>query len=457
MRTSKILVVDDEQPIRLFLEQNLKRYGYEVTLASNGKEALKQAHEDHPDLMLLDMHLPGFNGQEVLNRVKEIDEDIVVIMITSHGELEAALSAMTTGAFDYINTPFNLDELAIVIGKALETSSLKRELAALRTERKKSVLTDIIGESRHMKNIIAMMDKVAKSEASTILIQGESGTGKELAAQWIHNKSRRAERPFLAVNCAAVTATLLESELFGYEKGAFAAAETSRKGLFELADGGTIFLDQIGDMESGMQAKLLRLLEERTFMRIGGSKVISADIRIIAATNNDLLKAIEEKSFRNDLYNRLQVIAIHLPPLRERKEDIISLSNYFIEAYNREFNKHVKGVSGMAEKMLHEYNWPGNIRELKNVIERAMILCNDDTLLLEHLPLEIIARSSQSGAPAATSMKLPPEGVNIEEVEKELIRQALESSGWNQSKAARKLNLGIDALRYRMKKFGFLK
>jgi transcriptional regulator with PAS, ATPase and Fis domain len=313
-------------------------------------------------------------------------------------------------------------------------------VAGLRSEHKKVGPPNIVGASKHMKNVLAMMEKVARSEASTVLVQGESGTGKELVAKWIHYKSSRAERPFVAINCAAVPATLLESELFGHEKGAFTDAKNAKKGLFELADGGTIFLDEIGDMEIGMQ----------------GAKTITVDIRIISATNKDLLKAIEERSFRNDLYYRLQVIPIFLPPLRERKEDIISLANHFIETFNKEFNKHVHGISGMAEKMLTEYQWPGNIRELKNVIERAIILGNEETLLLEHLPLEIIAKSSSSGPPV-TSLKLPPEGVDIEEVEKELIRQSLESSDWNQSKAAKKLNLGIDAFRYRMKKFGFLK
>jgi transcriptional regulator with PAS, ATPase and Fis domain len=301
-----------------------------------------------------------------------------------------------------------------------------------------------------------MMEKVAKSDASTVLVQGESGTGKELVAKWIHYKSSRAERPFVAINCAAVPATLLESELFGHEKGAFTDAKAMKKGLFEMADGGTVFLDEIGDMEMGMQAKLLRFLEERTFRRIGGTKSFSVDVRIISATNRDLIKAIEEKSFRNDLYYRLQVIPIFLPPLRERREDILTLTNHFIELFNAEFNKHVTGISKMAEKLLLDYNWPGNIRELKNVIERAIILGNDETLLLEHLPLEIVAKASSQTA-GLTTFKLPPEGIDIEEVEKELIRQALEISDWNQSKAARKLNLGIDAFRYRMKKFGYLK
>ena len=456
MKKTKILVVDDEHLIRWSLEQNLKKQGYEVTSAGSGEDALRMVREDQPDLVLLDIQLPGINGLEVLERTKEIDEEIIVIMVTAHGGLETAVNAMRLGAYDYINKPFNLDEMAIVIKKALETSDLRREVARLRSEQKKIGPPQIIGNSKHMKNVLEMMDKVAKSDATTVLIQGESGTGKELVAKWIHYESSRAEKPFVAINCAAVPATLLESELFGHEKGAFTDAKATKKGLFELADGGTVFLDEIGDMEMGMQAKLLRFLEDRTFRRIGGSKVMSVDVRIVSATNKDLLKAIDDKSFRNDLYYRLQVIPIYLPPLRERKEDILILAKYFIEHYCKEFNKHVKGISAMAEKLLAEYHWPGNIRELKNVIERALILGSEDTLLLEHLPLEIVARASSNAAPVAT-FKLPPEGVDIEEVEKELIRQALEITDWNQSKAAKKLSLGIDAFRYRMKKFGYLK
>nr|WP_246525262.1 sigma-54 dependent transcriptional regulator [Geomobilimonas luticola] len=450
------MVVDDEHLIRWSLEQNLKKQGYEVTSAGNGEDALRLVREDQPDLVLLDIQLPGINGLEVLERIKEIDEEIIVIMVTAHGGLETAVNAMRLGAYDYINKPFNLDEMAIVIKKALETSDLRREVARLRSEQKKIGPPQIIGTSKHMKNVLEMMDKVAKSDATTVLIQGESGTGKELVAKWIHYESSRAEKPFVAINCAAVPATLLESELFGHEKGAFTDAKATKKGLFELADGGTVFLDEIGDMEMGMQAKLLRFLEDRTFRRIGGSKVMSVDVRIVSATNKDLLKAIDDKSFRNDLYYRLQVIPIFLPPLRERKDDILLLAKYFIEHYCKEFNKHVRSISNMAEKLLVEYHWPGNIRELKNVIERALILGSEETLLLEHLPLEIVARASSSVAPVAT-FKLPSEGVDIEEVEKELIRQALEISDWNQSKAAKKLSLGIDAFRYRMKKFGYLK
>ena len=457
MRKVRIMVVDDEHLIRWSLEQNLKKQGYDVLTAGNGEDALRLVREEQPDLVLLDIHLPGITGLEVLEKIKEIDDEIIVIMVTAHGGLETAVNAMRLGAYDYINKPFNLDEMAIVIKKALETSDLRREVARLRSEHKKSGPPQIIGVNKHMKIVLGMMEKVAKSEATTVLIQGESGTGKELVAKWIHYASSRADKPFVAINCAAVPATLLESELFGHEKGAFTDAKATKKGLFELADGGTVFLDEIGDMELGMQAKLLRFLEDRTFRRIGGSKVISVDVRIVSATNKDLLKAIEEKTFRNDLYYRLQVIPIYLPPLRERKDDVLMMANHFIEIFNKEFNKNVKGVSGMAEKMLLDYHWPGNIRELKNVIERAIILGNEDTLLLEHLPLEIVAKSSAAHGSPLTTFKLPPEGVDIEEVEKELIRQALETSDWNQSKAAKKLALGIDAFRYRMKKFGFIK
>jgi len=456
MRKTKIMVVDDEHLIRWSLEQNLKKQGYEVCTAGTGEDALRMAREEQPELVLLDYHLPGINGLEVLQRLKEIDEDILVIMVTAQGGLETAVNTMRHGAYDYINKPFNLDEMAIVIRKALENSDLRREVVQLRSEHKKQGPPKILGNSKHMKNVLEMMAKVAKSDASTVLVQGESGTGKELVAKWIHYESARADKPFVAINCAAVPSTLLESELFGHEKGAFTDAKTSKKGLFELADGGTVFLDEIGDMEVGMQAKLLRFLEDRTFRRIGGAKVIPVDVRIISATNKDLLKAIEDKIFRNDLYYRLQVIPIFLPALRERKEDIIVLVNHFMETFAREFNKPIKGISSMAEKLLVEYNWPGNIRELKNVIERAIILGNDENLLLENLPLEIVAKASQMTVPM-TTFKLPPEGIDIEEVERELIKQSLEITDWNQSKAAKKLNLGIDAFRYRMKKFGFLK
>ncbi len=457
MKRSKILVVDDEHLIRWSLEQNLKKQGYEVVTAGSGEDALRLVREEQPDLVLLDIQLPGISGIDVLEKIKDHDDDIIVIMVTANSGLENAVNAMRIGAYDYVSKPFNLDELSIVVRKALDSSDLKQEVVRLRSESKKNGPPNIIGESRQIKYLMEVLDKVARSEASTVLVQGESGTGKELVAKWIHYSSNRAEKPFIAINCAAVPATLLESELFGHEKGAFTDAKASKKGLFELADGGTVFLDEIGDMEMGMQAKLLRFLEDRTFRRIGGGRVFTVDVRIISATNKDLQKSIEEKSFRNDLYYRLQVIPIFLPSLRERKEDIIPLATHFISIFNRDFNKKVHGIAGMAERMMTDYSWPGNVRELKNVIERAIILGNDETLLLEHLPLEIIAKASPQTCAPVSSFRLPPEGIDIEEVEKELIRQALEITEWNQSKAAKKLSLGIDAFRYRMKKFGYLK
>jgi DNA-binding NtrC family response regulator len=455
MRKHKVLVVDDEHLIRWSLEQNLKKQGYEVLTAGSGEEALKILRGETPELMLLDIKLPGIDGMEVLEKVKEMGEEIIVIMVTALGVLETAVKAMQLGAYDYVNKPFNLDELAIIIKKALETRELKKEVAHLRSERSRGYgIGNIIGQSRHMKNVLAMVEKIAKSDASTVLIQGESGTGKELVAKAIHYESARAGKPFMAINCAAVPETLLESELMGHEKGAFTDAKTQKTGLFEMADGGSIFLDEIGDMEPGMQAKLLRILEERSFRRIGGTKDVQIDVRIISATNKNLLKAIEEKTFRNDLYYRLQVIPIYLPPLRERKEDILPLARHFIGHFNREFGKNVNGISRMAEKFLTEYRWPGNIRELKNVIERIIILENEETIMLEHLPREMVSKTADS-ATEPLNFRLPPEGLDIEDVERELIRQALEGSEGNQSKAARKLNLGIDAFRYRMKKFGF--
>lgn len=457
MKQNKLLVVDDEHLIRWSLEQNLKKQGYDVVTAGDGEEALRLVREEQPDLVLLDIQLPGMNGIEVLEKIKDHDDDIIVIMITANSGLENAVNAMRLGAYDYISKPFNLDEIAIVVRKALETSDLKQEVVRLRTESKKNGPPNIIGKSRQITHLMQVLEKVARSEASSVLVQGESGTGKELVAKWIHYSSNRAEKPFIAINCAAVPATLLESELFGHDKGAFTDAKATKKGLFELADGGTVFLDEIGDMEMGMQAKLLRFLEDRSFRRIGGSRVFTVDVRIISATNKDLQKSIEEKTFRNDLYYRLQVIPILLPSLRERKEDIIPLANHFISMYNKDFNKKVQGIGGMAEQIMVDYSWPGNVRELKNVIERAIILGNDETLLLEHLPSEIVAKTAPQDGGAESLFRLPPDGIDIEEVERELIRQALEVTEWNQSKAAKKLNLGIDAFRYRMKKFGYLK
>lgn len=454
MNNYRILVVDDEHLIRWSLEQNLKKKGYAVETVGSGEEALDSVRKHSADLVLLDIQLPGIDGIETLERIKEFDSDICVIMITALGVLETAVKAMQLGAFDYINKPFNLDELAVVLRKALETQALKKEVEHLRTEKKRTQgSSKIIAESSHMANVLDMVSKVAKSDAATVLVQGESGTGKELVARALHYDSSRREQPFMAINCAAVPETLLESELMGHEKGAFTDAKNQKKGLFEMAHRGTVFLDEIGDMPMGTQAKLLRVLEERSFRRIGGTKDIHVDIRIVAATNKELLKAIEEGCFRKDLYYRIQVIPIYLPPLRERIDDILPLAYHFVHHFNTEFGKSIKGFSRAAEKYLLDYEWPGNIRELRNVIERAIILESGDTLKLELLPREMLG---QPACPSSGSFQLPPEGIDIEVVEKQLIQQALLLSNGNQSQAARKLHLGIDAFRYRMKKFDLL-
>ncbi|EAT14571.1 sigma-54-dependent Fis family transcriptional regulator [Desulfuromonas acetoxidans] len=454
MNNYRVLVVDDEHLIRWSLEQSLKKQGYHVQTVGSGEEALDYVRSDSPDLVFLDIQLPGIDGIETLEKIKEIDSDISVIMITALGVLETAVKAMQLGAYDYINKPFNLDELSVVLRKALETQALKKEVEHLRTEKKRTQSSSrIVAESSHMKNVLDMVSKIAQSDAATVLVQGESGTGKELVARALHYDSPRSEQPFMAINCAAVPETLLESELMGHEKGSFTDAKAQKKGLFELANGGTVFLDEIGDMPMGTQAKLLRVLEERSFRRIGGTKDIHVDVRIVAATNKELLKAIDDGTFRKDLYYRIQVIPIYLPPLRERPDDILALAHHFVQHFNAEFGKNVTGFSTSAERYLLDYDWPGNIRELRNVIERAIILESGDTLKLELLPREML---SQTPATTNGNFQLPPEGIDIEVVEKQLIQQALALSNGNQSQAARKLHLGIDAFRYRMKKFGLL-
>ncbi|MCD6526053.1 MAG: sigma-54-dependent Fis family transcriptional regulator [Desulfuromonas sp.] len=454
MNNYRVLVVDDEHLIRWSLEQSLKKQGYRVNTAGSGEDALEFVRRESPDMVFLDIQLPGIDGIETLEKIKEIDSDISVIMITALGVLETAVKAMQLGAYDYINKPFNLDEVSVVLRKALETQALKKEVEHLRTEKKRTQSASrIVARSVHMENVLDMVAKIAQSDAATVLIQGESGTGKELIARALHYDSPRSEQPFMAINCAAVPETLLESELMGHEKGAFTDAKSLKKGLFEMANGGTVFLDEIGDMPMGTQAKLLRVLEERSFRRIGGTKDIHVDVRIVAATNKELLKAIEDGSFRKDLYYRIQVIPIYLPPLRERPDDILPLAHHFVQHFNAEFGKNVRGFSPSAEKYLIEYDWPGNIRELRNVIERASILESGDVLKLELLPREML---SHTPATPGGSFQLPPEGIDIEVVEKQLIQQALTLSSGNQSQAARKLHLGIDAFRYRMKKFGLL-
>ena len=458
MAKEKILIVDDEYLIRWSLAENLKEEGFRCVTAETGEEAVELFRAETPDLVLLDIKLPGIDGIEVLERLKETDPEVPVVMITATSQVDVAVKAMKLGAYDYINKPFDLTEIRIKARHALEHTQLKQEVEFLRKRQVERYGFDkIIGDCPQMQEVIAMARRIALSAGTTVLLQGDSGTGKDLLAQAIHYESTRKDRPFMPINCTALPEELLESELFGHEKGAFTDAKKTKKGLFELADGGTLFLDEIGDMKPGLQSKLLRFLEDRTFKRVGGKEDIEVDVRIIAATNRDLEAAIEERTFREDLYYRLSVIPVTLPPLRERAVDILPLARHFLESFNREFSAQFTGISLPAQQLLLKYDWPGNIRELRNVIERAVILSPENEVGLDSLPWKIKGeqkRPHKAGQPGV--VVLPESGIDIDHVEKELIVQALEKTDQNQTRAARLLGLTRDALRYRMKKYDLL-
>ncbi|MEK6651324.1 MAG: sigma-54 dependent transcriptional regulator, partial [Nitrospirota bacterium] len=455
---AKILVIDDEKLLRWSLQQNLSKEGYTVITAEKGMEGLNLFKEETPDVTLLDIHLPDVSGITVLQGIKEINKDALAIMITAFGDIQTAVKTIKLGAYDFVEKPFNVDKLKILVAKALETVSLRKEVSQFRSQLSlKYGFDSIIGQSEEMQKIFEIIKKIAKSDATTIMLQGESGTGKDLVAKVIHYQSRRSDKPFMEINCTALPETLIESELFGHEKGAFTDAKAMKKGLFELADGGSIYLDEIGDMKPSTQAKLLKIIESKMFKRIGGVKDITVDVRIIAATNKNLAEEVKSGNFREDLYYRLKVIPVLIPPLRDRPSDISDLAKYFINEFNREFKKNLKGISKETEKYFKEYQWPGNVRELKNIIERAMILeSEEDFILPEHLPIEFTSKEVAFANVRSIDIKIPPGGLDIEEVEKELIRQALDITRGNQTKSSRLLNITRDALRYRMQKFGFL-
>ncbi|MCL6634407.1 MAG: sigma-54 dependent transcriptional regulator [Peptococcaceae bacterium] len=446
----KILVIDDEEHMCWALERAMRQEGYQVFTATRGQQGLDLIREEAPSLVILDLKMPEMDGMEVLRRAKEMQPKLPVIILTAHGTIETAIEAMKMGAADFITKPFDLDELKIVIKKALMISQLVTEVSFLRSELAKRY-GQIIGKSQAIKDIVQLIERVAASNA-TVLITGESGTGKEVVAVSIHQSSPRRDMPFVAVNCAALPEHLLESELFGHEKGAFTGAVARKMGRFELADRGTIFLDEIAEMPLSMQAKLLRFLQEKTFERVGGTETIKVDVRVIAATNRNILEAIEKGDFREDLYYRLNVIPIHLPPLRERKEDIPLLAEHFLNKFQHTYL--VNKISPAAMEMLCNYHWPGNIRELQNVIERAAIICQGSEIQPVHLPKEL--QMPQRTAPAANGLVInfPDEGISLEEVEKELIIKALEKSGRNQTRAAQLLGITRSALLYRMQKHG---
>jgi len=448
MLNPTVLVVDDEQLIRWSLTERLKDEVYRVVEAETAASALER-HAEGVDLVLLDYKLPDGDGMSVLKQIKDADEDTLVILLTGHSSVDMAVDAMKHGAYHYANKPFNLDEIAVLVEKALETTRLRREVKALRASQGPSFGIDrIVGDSRAVRDAKGLLQKVAQSPASTVLLTGESGTGKDLAAKVVHHLSDRAGRPFMNITCSALPDTILESELFGHERGAFTGADRQKRGLLETADGGTVFLDEIGEMAPQLQAKLLRFLEEKTFKRVGGVVDIRVDVRVVAATNRKLEDEVKKGRFREDLYYRLNVLPIVLPPLRTRAEDIPALVNYFVDAYNREFRKKVRGVSDEAIKRLTTYGWPGNIRELRNAVERAMLLVEGDTLTAEQFPM------AEAGAARLTEgVELPPTGIDLEQLERSLVVQALDRSGWNQTKAAGFLGLNRDQIRYRIEKF----
>ncbi len=463
---AKVLVIDDEKLIGWSLKQDLTREGYEVFTAQTAREGESLFESEQPDAVLLDIRLPDGDGREMLHQFRKKDPFAACLMITANDDIRSAVQCMQSGAFTYLHKPFNFDEIKVNLEKAIESRRLRQKVAAWQhEERGKYDFGSIVCESVKMKAVLDLIRRIVDSDASTVLIEGESGTGKDLVAHSLHYGSRRAEKPFVSLNCAAIPATLLESELFGHEKGAFTDARESKRGLVEEASGGTLFLDEIGDMSRELQAKLLHLIDQKKFRKVGGVRELSADIRIVAATNKELKKEVSEGRFREDLYYRLHVIPIYLAPLRERREDIPSLVAYFIGLFNREFRKIIRGVDPRAMEILLQYRWPGNVRELKNVIERAMILNNEELIRPEHLPSEIDCNCAlkechrPSGAENLSSQEVPRclTGFHLEEIEKQVIQMTIRASEGNQSKAARMLGIGRDALRYKMQKYGFMK
>lgn len=445
----KILIADDEKNMRWILGKNLRDEDFSVSEAGDGEEAFHLFLEEEPDLVILDYRMPKLDGMEVLKRIKTINPKLPVIMITAHGSTDAAVEAMKLGAADYVSKPFDINDLKLSIFKALNIDKLNKEIDYLKETAKQIFNGKIIGSSKKMQEVFELVNKVADTNASVLII-GESGTGKEGIAASIHNKSSRSNKPFITVNCGAIPETLIESELFGYEKGAFTGANARKAGRFDRAQGGTLFLDEIGELSLPLQVKILRVLQEKEFERVGGSEVIKSDVRIIAATNRDLDKMAEKGEFREDLLYRLKVIPVYLPPLRERKDDIPPLVEYFMDKYSKEVNKERFTMEKDTLDLLKNYDFPGNIRELENLIERLVILSSDSVIEPSLLPKEILMEAFSG---KKEDFILPEEGINIEKVEESFVRQALMLAKGNQTQAAKLLGLSRHALIYRMEKF----
>ena len=450
---NRILIVDDEQSMRELLSIMLRKEGYEVTTAENGEKALKTIQSDIYDLVITDLKMPQMDGMSLLKAVKESSPDTIVIIVTAFGTTEGAETARSLGAYDYIGKPFNNDEIKLVIQNALEKRHLRKENILLKREiESRSGFENFVGKSDPMQRVFSLIRQVADT-ASTVLISGESGTGKELVARAIHFNSSRRNHPFVTINCGALPETLLESELFGYMKGAFTGAAANKQGLFEAASGGTIFLDEISATTPALQVKLLRFLQEREFKRLGGTADIKVDVRVIAASNKDLRSEVVNGSFREDLYYRLNVIPIHLPPLRERKEDIPLLIDFYIK--KKATGREIKSISPEALNILLNYRWPGNVRELENTIERLVILTIGTTITHEQLPGSL---TSGSSCPELMPLDIPEAGIDLESLlqnaEKALLYKALDKSGGVKTEAAKLLGLTFRSFRHRLQKYG---
>lgn len=448
-----ILIVEDEPKMLRLLELTLAEEGFATRAAADAEAGLKHLGQEQIDLVITDLKLPGMNGLEFLQAVKRTSASMPVVVMTAYGTVETAVEAMKAGASDYVLKPFSLEEIKIIVHKELDVRRLREENRSLREALgHRYEFKNIVARSPQMQEVLSTVDRVAPSN-STVLLGGESGVGKDLIARAIHQHSRRASGPFIKINSTAIPENLLESELFGYEKGAFTGAATSKPGKFELADKGTIFLDEIGDIPGSTQVKLLRVLQEREFERLGGTKTLKVDVRVVAATNQDLRVALEQGTFREDLYYRLNVVPISIPPLREHKEDIPYLADYFIGRFAHDSGKPITGITAAAQKVLMEFHWPGNVRELENIIERAVALSNGTVLDVTDIRLDRApVAGAATGAGAATPF--PPQGQTLEQFEDDIIKEALRRADGNKSQAARLLGLSRNALRYRLTKIG---
>jgi two-component system, NtrC family, response regulator AtoC len=457
---ARLLVVDDQDTIRHFLSKALEEEGHEIFQAASGERAMELLAGDHPDAAILDLKLPGMNGMELLEKIKQIDRQTPVIMITAYGEISSAVKAIKMGAFDYLTKPVDIDRLILTLDRALESQKLWLELAHLRRQRLLRFDFDfVVGRSEAMQNLMKVIETLAKSETTTVLVEGESGTGKELVANMIHTLSPRKDQPFMEINCGSLPEELLESELFGHEKGAFTDAKVQKRGLLELADRGTVFLDEVGEMSLTIQVKLLRVIERMTFKRVGGTQDLKVSLRVISATNRDLVQAVRSGLFREDLYYRLKVVPLRVPPLRERREDIELLAKHFLNQYNIAFSKAFKGLSDRALAAMSRYEWPGNVRELKNMIERAVLLFDGDIIDAEHLAFGELSSQGRSEVIRALEIalndRIGDNGIDFDgticNIERELIDKALKQADYNQSEAARLLGIRRDKLRYKMR------